>query len=285
MYMIINMIALMGLCRTAIRRFSGFPAVSLPRLRFGGRVARKMLIRRTFRFEASPKKIFTLSFPERQGKGGGGATLPSFVPSASSQLFLQGSGSLREITRRTDVAAAEAARPGLVVSLGDKQMLLVLDNCSHVIEAAASLAVGILRGAPRVHILATSREPLRVEGERVYRLSSLASPPVSARLNAASALAFPAVQLFVERTTENSGDFELSDADAPFVGDVCRKLDGHPLAIELAAARVEAFGVPRPRGASGRPLAVAHQRPPHGGASTPDPERHARSKLWSAQCG
>jgi len=92
--------------------------------------------------------------------------------------------------------------PSLVASLGDKPMLLVLDNCAHVIKAAASLAVGVLRGAPRVHILATSREPLRVEGERVYRLSSLASPPVSAALNAADALAFPAVQLFVERAAE-----------------------------------------------------------------------------------
>ena len=112
-----------------------------------------------------------------------------------------------------------------------------------MIEAAASLAVGILRGAPRVHILATSREPLRVEGERLHRLSSLASPPARARLNAAEALAFPAVQLFVERAAENSGDFELSDADAPLVGDICRKLDELPLAIEFAAARVEAFGV------------------------------------------
>jgi predicted ATPase/DNA-binding winged helix-turn-helix (wHTH) protein len=138
---------------------------------------------------------------------------------------------------------SENPLPSLVASLGDKQMLLVLDNCAHVIEAAASLAVGILRGAPRVHILATSREPLRVEGERVYRLSPLASPPVSAGLNAAEALAFPAVQLFVERAVENSDDFAFSDADVPLVADICRKLDGLPLAIEFAAARVEAFGV------------------------------------------
>jgi predicted ATPase len=133
--------------------------------------------------------------------------------------------------------------PGLVALLRDRQMLLVLDNCEHVIEAAAALAAGVLRGAAGVHILATSREPLRAEGERVYRLSPLANPPASARLTAAKALGFPAVQLFVEPAAANLGDFQLSDADAPIVAEICRKLDGLPLAIEFAAARVDAFGV------------------------------------------
>ncbi len=133
--------------------------------------------------------------------------------------------------------------PNVIAFLRDKQMLLVLDSCEHQIEAAANLAVGILRGAPRVNILATSREPLRGEGERVYRLSPLSNPPASARLTAAEALGFPAVQLFVERATANLGEFALSDADAPVAVDICRKLDGIPLAIEFAAARVEAFGV------------------------------------------
>ena len=133
--------------------------------------------------------------------------------------------------------------PGLVAILRNKRMLLVLDNCEHVIDAAADLAVQILRTAPGVHILATSREPLRAEGEHVYRLSPLATPPASARLTAAEALGFPAVQLFVERTAAALGEFELSDAGAPAVVDICRKLDGIPLAIEFAAARVEAFGI------------------------------------------
>src|SRR6266481_3727020 len=133
--------------------------------------------------------------------------------------------------------------PNVVAFLRDKQMLLVLDSCEHQIEVAANLAVGILRGAPRVNILATSREPLRGEGERVYRLSPLSNPPASVRLTAAEALGFPAVQLFVERATANLGEFALSDADAPVAVDICRKLDGIPLAIEFAAARVEAFGV------------------------------------------
>ena len=133
--------------------------------------------------------------------------------------------------------------PGLVGALSSKQMLLVLDNCEHVIEAAADLAAGILKGSRGVQILATSREPIRLEGERVHRLSPLESPPASARLSASEALRFPAVQLFVERAAAAMNDFELSDTEAKTAGGICRKLDGVPLAIELAAARVDAFGI------------------------------------------
>ena len=98
-----------------------------------------------------------------------------------------------------DGRRAENPLPGLIAFLKDKHMLLVLENCEHVAEAAAGLAVAVLKGAAGVHILATSREPLRAEGEHLHRLSTLGSPPVSARLSAAEALAFPAVELFVER--------------------------------------------------------------------------------------
>jgi predicted ATPase/DNA-binding winged helix-turn-helix (wHTH) protein len=138
---------------------------------------------------------------------------------------------------------SETAIPYVVGFLKDKEMLLVLDSCEHVIETAALLAEDLYRLAPRVHILATSREPLRVVGERVHRLSALESPSASTRLTAAEALTFPAVQLFVERAVASTGDFELSDADAPFVGEICRKLDGIALAIELAAGRVTVFSI------------------------------------------
>ena len=138
---------------------------------------------------------------------------------------------------------AENPLPGLVASFRDKKMLLVLDNCEHVIDAAATLAVGVLSGAPGVQLLATSREPLRIEGEHVHRLSPLASAPTLARLTAAEALSFPAVQLFVERAAATLDEFELTDADAPIVADICGRLDGIALAIELAAARVDTFGV------------------------------------------
>jgi predicted ATPase len=131
----------------------------------------------------------------------------------------------------------------LLGALKDRRLVLVLDNCTHVIEAVAALAAAILRGAADVHILATSREPLRVEAEHVQRLPPLSSGSPSDRFGAAEALAFPAVELFVERTAECLGEFELTDPDAPIVAEICRKLDGIPLAIELAAARVETFGV------------------------------------------
>jgi len=88
-------------------------------------------------------------------------------------------------------------------------MLLVLDNCEHVIATAAGLASGVLRGSHGVRILATSLEPLRVEGERVHRLASLSSTVTPVGLTTADALGFPAVQLFVERAAASSGVFEL----------------------------------------------------------------------------
>lgn len=133
--------------------------------------------------------------------------------------------------------------PGVLDFLSDKRMLIVLDTCEHVIEAAAALAEEILRGAPRVHVLTTSREPLRAVGEWVHRLSSLEGPPPGITSTAAEALSYPAIQLFAERSMASSDTFRLTDADVPFVVDICRRLDGIPLAIELAAATVELFGV------------------------------------------
>jgi len=133
--------------------------------------------------------------------------------------------------------------PGLVTFLRDQKMLLVLDSCEHVIDAAASFAERVLRGAPGVHILATSREAMRAESERVQRLRPLGVPRDSAGLTAAEALGYPAVALFVERASESLDTFELSDADAPIVADVCRRLDGIALAIELAAGWIDVLGV------------------------------------------
>jgi predicted ATPase/DNA-binding winged helix-turn-helix (wHTH) protein len=133
--------------------------------------------------------------------------------------------------------------PGLVTALRDSRVLLLLDNCEHVIDAAASLAAAVLSGAPGVRILATSREPLGLPGERVLRLGPLGSPESSPGLTAAQAASFPAVQLFVERVTAIVEDFALTDANAPLVVAICRRLDGLPLAIEFAAPRVEVLGI------------------------------------------
>ena len=121
-------------------------------------------------------------------------------------------------------------------------MLLIFDSAELVVETAARLAEMLLRDAPGIHILATSREALRAEGESVYRLAPLEMPPVTAGLTAAEALTYPAVQLFVARATSHGNDFRFDNHEAPIVADICRQLDGIALAIELAAGRVEAFG-------------------------------------------
>jgi predicted ATPase/DNA-binding winged helix-turn-helix (wHTH) protein len=132
---------------------------------------------------------------------------------------------------------------GLAAWLRDKQALIVLDSCEHVISAAAAIAEAVLKAAPRVCILATSREPLRAEGEWLHRLPSLELPPAAADLTPDEALQYSAVQLFVERAMASADSIHLADADVPAVLEICRSLDGVPLALEFAAARVEAFGI------------------------------------------
>jgi predicted ATPase/DNA-binding winged helix-turn-helix (wHTH) protein len=130
----------------------------------------------------------------------------------------------------------------LIKFLRDKQLLLVLDNCERVVGATAALAISILKGAPGVHVLATSREPLGAEGEQVHRLRPLETPANWQPATLAEALGFPAVKLFIERASL-AGQAVLKDSDAPIIADICRKLDGIALAIELSAARVEVLGI------------------------------------------
>jgi predicted ATPase/DNA-binding winged helix-turn-helix (wHTH) protein len=133
--------------------------------------------------------------------------------------------------------------PNLVAFLARERMLILLDNCEHVIGAVAELTERIFATAPNVQLLTTSRERLRAAGEWVYRLPPLRVPPRDGADTAEAVLAFPAVQLFVERTMANQDTFALNDADAPVVAAICRQLDGVPLAIELAASRVDMFGI------------------------------------------
>ena len=128
-------------------------------------------------------------------------------------------------------------------ALAPRDLLIVLDNCEHLAVAAAELAERVLRVAPRLRILATSREPLEAETESVYRLDPLAVPPEEGGLGVEDALAFAALQLFVERATASANDFVLSPANLAAAIRVCRHLDGMPLAIELAAARVGGLGI------------------------------------------
>jgi predicted ATPase/DNA-binding winged helix-turn-helix (wHTH) protein len=133
--------------------------------------------------------------------------------------------------------------PALVAHLRNKSMLIVLDNCEHALDAVAVLAESLLRGAPGIHLLATSRQPLRGEGEFLHHLPALAVPPVTDRPSAVDALGYSAVELFAERAAASLDSFELGGDNVATVIDICHRLDGIPLAIELAAARVDLFGV------------------------------------------
>ena len=137
----------------------------------------------------------------------------------------------------------EDALPALMAFLLSARMLLVLDNCEHLIDVTAPLAERIFFDAPSVHILATSREALRVEGEHACWLPPLASPVPSSNLKAGHILTFPAVKLLVERAAASGGRFELNDANAPLVADICARLDGIALALELVGGRVGTYGV------------------------------------------
>jgi predicted ATPase len=130
----------------------------------------------------------------------------------------------------------------LVAALRGRSLLLVMDNCEHLVDAAATLAETLLAGVPGLKVLATSREPLRAAGEWVHRLAPLDLPP-EGTLTAAQALGHAAVQLFHERACANMDGFALDDAAAPLAASICRRLEGIPLAIELAAARVEFLGL------------------------------------------
>lgn len=139
---------------------------------------------------------------------------------------------------------SDSPMQSLIAATRSRRRLLLLDSCEHVIEIVSRLAEQLFAsGGEGLHILATSREALRVRGERIYRLSSLDAPPPSASLSSEDALAYPAVQLFVERAAASFDGFQLTDAEAPVVADLCRRLDGIALAIEIAAGRVESLGV------------------------------------------
>jgi non-specific serine/threonine protein kinase len=128
--------------------------------------------------------------------------------------------------------------------LKSKQLLLILDNCEHLVEASAALADAIMRNCTKVRVLATSRQALNINGEVVYRLPSLATPDDAPGLRAAEALSYAAIALFVERAKAADDRFALTDEMAPVAAEICRHLDGIPLAIELAAARVKVLSLP-----------------------------------------
>jgi len=122
----------------------------------------------------------------------------------------------------------------------EKHLLLILDNCEHLVEASAKVVDELLHVAPNIKIIASSREALGINGETVYRVPSL-SLPEQDEVRKEAAMGFESVQLFVERASAVNRKFQLTDENASFVAQVCSRLDGIPLAIELAASRITVF--------------------------------------------
>ena len=189
------------------------------------------------------------------GPGGAGKTrLAGQVAREVADRFADGAwlAELASVADPAQVAAVVAAalgvreQPGVPVAgavarvLARQQLLLVLDNCEHVIGAAAELCAGLLAAADDVTILATSREPLAIAGEARYRLSPLTLPDLD---DLAGAAQTEAVALFADRARSADRHFALDEQTCPVVARLVARLDGMPLAIELAAARVEALGV------------------------------------------
>ena len=156
---------------------------------------------------------------------------PNLVAETVARVF--------EVSQQPGRSLAEA----IAGALRSKTALLVFDNCEHVIVAVAALVETLLRGCSHLRILATSREPLDISGETVHRVPSLAFPDVSAALPADEALTYGAIALFAERAMEANTRFALTDENARVVAGICKRLDGIPLAIELAAARAKALSV------------------------------------------
>ncbi|HET6609733.1 MAG TPA: winged helix-turn-helix domain-containing protein [Rhodopila sp.] len=126
-------------------------------------------------------------------------------------------------------------------ALSGRELLLVLDNCEHVIGAAANMAEALLRAGPGVHVIATSREPLQADGERLYPVPPLTVPAEDA--GDGNALGYSAVRLFLDRARAVKPQFAPDQRHAAMIAAICRRLDGIPLAIELAAARAATLGV------------------------------------------
>lgn len=166
-----------------------------------------------------------------------GIRLLDLAPLSAPSMILPNLAALLDLPHAEHEPLTTFAR-----NVQERQLLLVIDNCEHLLDDIALISETLLRHAPRLHILATSREALRAEGESVQRLEPLACPPVTG--NRAQALGYPALQLLIERAMSHQDSFELSEAELPLAIDICQRLDGIPLAIELVAAQIERFGLP-----------------------------------------
>lgn len=143
------------------------------------------------------------------------------------------------------IPMARAASARLVEVIADRQVLIVLDNCEHLVNEVAVLVDALLAACPRLVVLTTSREPLAIPGEHLHPVGPLGLPPEDSPDNSQAGIAprttYPSVELFVDRARAVRPDFALNATNGPAVAEICRRLDGMPLAIELAAARLRAL--------------------------------------------
>ncbi len=166
-----------------------------------------------------------------------GAALVELAATENPALVVDAVGGALEVRALPGRALVEA----VVDFLAPRSLLLVVDNCEHVLGASAALVDVLLRGAPQLTIVATSREPLRVDGEVVFRVPSLAIPDPEQPLEPDDLMRYEAVRLFVERAAAAVPGFALDEENAADVARICFRLDGLPLALELAAGRLGAL--------------------------------------------
>jgi predicted ATPase/DNA-binding winged helix-turn-helix (wHTH) protein len=203
------------------------------------------------------ERLLSERFVTLRGPGGIGKTTVAIALAHDMWETFEGGVHFLDLGPLKDAAlvvSTVAAALGLVVHHADptgnivsflrgRRLLLVLDSCEHVIDEVARLAETIHREAPGVSLLATSRESLLVEGEQIFELVPLPGPPQGAGLSASEVVNYPAARLFVERAAAAGHRADVTDDDAEVLAEICGRLDGIALAIELAAARVGVYGL------------------------------------------
>ena len=168
----------------------------------------------------------------------GGAYFVDFAPLTTSGHVIESVASALGLPLSTESKMSE-----LEDALRARHLLLVLDNCEHLLDAVAALTERLLRRAPGLVVLTTSREPLDADGEWVHRLQPLEAPPDGSPIDSAGALGFPAVELLAERAAASLDTFRIDGGNVYLAAALCRRLDGVPLAIEFAASRIGLLGL------------------------------------------
>ena len=224
-------------------------SIGAPQVRVGLPNPRSPLIGRVEELLELNRVLATQALCTLTGPAGIGKTrLAIEAASESSRYFPDGVyfADLSQLSAASVSSAISSALAGLAgtgaqLASHPGRALLVIDNCEHVASACAAALERLLESDPRLSVLLTSQTPLGMDGEQVYRLSPLALPPRT--VNAANARSYSAVELFVRRVTSADYHFELTEKNVEQVTTLCRALDGVPLALEIAAARVPSLGL------------------------------------------